>query len=77
VPGHLCWWPLIFFKIFFYLCFIGPVGFDEHWTDSSLASILFASASFGGGWSAGTYQQIVKNIKKILVNQVRSVMISG
>jgi len=29
-----------------------------------LASILFASASFGGGCSAGTYQQIVKNMKK-------------
>jgi hypothetical protein len=29
-----------------------------------LASILFASASFGGGWSAGPYQQIVKNMQK-------------
>jgi hypothetical protein len=36
-------------------------------TDSSLASVLFASASFGGGWSAGPYQQIVKKYaKKIL-----------
>jgi len=25
-----------------------------------LASVLFASAGFGGGWSAGAYQQIVK-----------------
>ena len=52
------------FLKFFYLCFIGPVGFDEHWPDESLASILFASASFGGGCSAGTYQQIVKNVQK-------------
>jgi len=29
-----------------------------------LASILFASASFGGGYSAGAYQQIVKNMQK-------------
>jgi hypothetical protein len=61
--GHLCWWPLIF-KIFFDLCFIGSVGFDDHLTDSSLASILFASASFGGGCSAGAYQQLVKNMQK-------------
>jgi hypothetical protein len=47
----------------FNLCFIGPVGFDEHLTDSSLASILFASASFGGGWSASAYQQFVKNMQ--------------
>jgi hypothetical protein len=40
------------------------VGFDDHLTDSSLASILFASASFGGGCSAGAYQQIVKNMQK-------------
>jgi hypothetical protein len=38
---------------FFNLCFIGSVGFDDHLTDSSLASILFASAGFGGGCSAG------------------------
>jgi len=25
---------------------------------------LFASASLGGGWSAGAYQQIVKNMQK-------------
>jgi hypothetical protein len=31
-----------------------------------LASILFASASFGGGCSAGAYQQIVKNMQKKL-----------
>jgi hypothetical protein len=34
---HLCWWPLIFKKIFFDLCFIGSVGFDNDLTDSSLA----------------------------------------
>jgi hypothetical protein len=33
-------------------------------TNSSLASILFASAGFGGGCSAGAYQQIVKNMQK-------------
>jgi hypothetical protein len=49
------------YVIFFNLCFIGPVGFDDHLIDSS-SSILFASASFGGGCSAGVYQQIVKNI---------------
>jgi hypothetical protein len=43
---------------FFYLCFIGSVGFDSHLTDLSVASVLFASASFGGGCSAGAYQQI-------------------
>jgi hypothetical protein len=31
-----------------------------------LASILFTSASFGGGCSAGAYQQTVKNIQKKL-----------
>jgi len=34
---HLCWWPLIFKKEFFDLCFIGSVGFDDHLADSSLA----------------------------------------
>jgi hypothetical protein len=52
-----------FYKEFFDLCFIGSVGFDDHLTNSSLASILLASAGFGGG-SAGTYQQIVKNMQK-------------
>jgi hypothetical protein len=58
------------FLIFFNLCFIGSVGFDDHLTDSSLASILFASASLGGGCSAGVYHQIVKNMqkKKIYLN---------
>jgi len=60
--GHLCWGTLIF-KFFFNLCFIGSIGFDDHLTDSSLASVLFVSASFGGGWSAGAYQQIVKNMQ--------------
>jgi len=58
------------FNFFFNLCFIGPVGFDEHWTDSSLASILFASASFGGGCSAGACQQIVKKIPYVLGHDV-------
>jgi hypothetical protein len=29
-----------------------------------LATIFFASAGFGGGYSAGAYQQIAKNIQK-------------
>jgi len=33
-----------------------------------LANILFASASFGGGWSAGAYQQIVKNMQKKIIS---------
>jgi hypothetical protein len=33
-------------------------------TNSSSASILFASTGFGVGCSAGTYQQIVKNMQK-------------
>jgi hypothetical protein len=45
---------------------IGFVGFDGHFTDEPLASILFASARFGGGCSAGAYQQIVQNMQKIL-----------
>jgi hypothetical protein len=52
------------FLIFFNPCFIGSVGLDDHWTDSSLASILFASASLGGGCSAGVHHQIVKNMQK-------------
>jgi hypothetical protein len=51
---------------FFDLCFIGPVGFDDHLTDASLARTLFASAGFGGGCSDGAYQQIEKNYVKIL-----------
>jgi hypothetical protein len=51
---------------FFNLCFIGPVGFDERWTD--LSSILFASANFDGGWSAGTCQQIVKSMKRKFIS---------
>jgi hypothetical protein len=65
--GHLCWWPLIFY-FFFNPCFIGSIGFDDHFTESSLASILFASASLGGGWSAGAYQQIVKNMQKKIIS---------
>jgi hypothetical protein len=37
-------------------------------TESSLASVLFASASLGGGWSAGAYQQIVKNMQKNFIS---------
>ena len=65
--GHLCWGTLIF-KFFFNLCFIGSIGFDDHLTESSLASVLFASASLGGGWSAGAYQQIVKNMQKNFIS---------
>jgi hypothetical protein len=36
--------------------------------DESLASILFASASFGGNCSAGAYQQIVKNMQKKIIS---------
>ena len=46
------------------LCFIGSDDFDDYLTDSSLASILFASAGFGAGCSAGVYQQIEKNTQK-------------
>jgi hypothetical protein len=63
-PGHLCWWPLIFKKNFLISLFIGSVGFDDHLSDSSLATILFASASYGGGCSADAYQQIVKDKQK-------------
>ena len=64
---HLC---LKYFRdTFFDLCFIGPVGFDDHLTDASLASTFFASAIFGGGCCDGAYQQIVKKIiqKKLCV----------
>jgi len=37
-------------------------------TDSSLARILFASASVGGGCSAGAYQQILKICKKNFIS---------
>jgi hypothetical protein len=33
-----------------------------------LACILFASASFGGGCSAGVHQQIVKNMQKKFIS---------
>jgi hypothetical protein len=56
------------FLIFFNLCFIGSIGFDDHLIESSLASILFASASLGGGWSAGAYQQILKNMQKNFIS---------
>jgi hypothetical protein len=51
---------------FFDLWLIGSVGFDDRLIDSSLASILFTSASLGGGCSDGVYQQYVRNIQKIL-----------
>jgi hypothetical protein len=41
---------------------------DDHLTDSSLASILFASANLGGGCSAGVYHQIVKNMQKKIIS---------
>jgi len=36
--------------------------------DKSLASILFASASLGGGCSDGAYQQIVKHMQKKIIS---------
>jgi hypothetical protein len=53
-----------FLKEFFDLCFIGSVGFGDHLTDPSFASIWLVSASFGGGCSSSAYQQIVKNMQK-------------
>jgi len=68
--GHLCWWPLIFLKEFFDLCFIGSVGFDDHLVDLSFASILLASASFGGGGGCSwAYQQIEKICKNSFLYQ--------
>ena len=52
----------------FDLCFIGSVGFDDHLIDKSLASILFASASLGGGCSDDVYQQIVRNMQKNFIS---------
>jgi len=49
---------------FFDLYFIGSVGFGDHLTDPSFASILLVSASFGGVGSSCAYQQIVKNMQK-------------
>jgi hypothetical protein len=36
--------------------------------DSSLARILFASASLGGGCSEGVYQKIIRNIQKNFIS---------
>jgi hypothetical protein len=58
--GHLWLVPAEFF---FNLCSIGSVGFDDRMPDYPLASILFASASFGCDCCADAYQQIVKNTK--------------
>jgi hypothetical protein len=66
--GHLCWGALIF-SFFLISVFIGSIGFDDHLTDSSLASILVASTSLGGGCSAGAYQQIVKNMQEKILSQ--------
>jgi len=52
------------FVTIFDLCFIGSVGFDGHLTDSSLTSILFASAGLGAGCSAAVYQKIGNNKQK-------------
>jgi len=49
-----------FLKEFFDLCFIGSVGFGDHFTDSSFVSILFASVGFVAGSSVCVYQQVVK-----------------
>ena len=35
VAGHLCWWSLIFKRIF-YLCLIGSADLDDDLTDLSL-----------------------------------------
>jgi len=40
---------------------------DDHLTDSSLASILFASAGFGAGCSAGVYLQLVMIKRKFFI----------
>jgi hypothetical protein len=42
---------------------------DGPLTNSSLACILFASASLGGGCSAGACQQIVKNMQKNFISK--------
>jgi hypothetical protein len=56
--GHL--WLVAAEFYFFNLCSIGSVGFDDRMIDYPLASILFASASFGCDCCADAYQQIVK-----------------
>ena len=61
-----CCWPLIL-KIF-NLGFIGSVGFDDHLIDSSLASILSASANLDGGCSDCVYQQIVRNMQNKFIS---------
>jgi hypothetical protein len=50
-------------KILVVFYFIGSVGFGDPFSDSLFTSILFASAIFGRGCSAGAYQQIVKNMQ--------------
>jgi hypothetical protein len=46
-------------------------------TNPSLASILFASAGFGGGGcSTDTYQQIVKNMQKFFFISIHKPPIS-
>jgi hypothetical protein len=37
-------------------------------TDSSLKSFFFASTGLGGAYSAGAYQQIVKNMQKKFIS---------
>jgi len=44
------------FVTFLLLYFIGYVFFDDHLTDLSMATILFASTRLGDGCSAGGYQ---------------------
>jgi len=40
----------------FFFCFIGSVCLNDHPTDLSMATILFASTGLGDGCSAGVYQ---------------------
>jgi hypothetical protein len=51
---------------FFALCFVGTVGFDNQLTDSSLASILFVSAGFSGGFVLPAYTNKLQKIRKFL-----------
>jgi hypothetical protein len=39
-------------------------------SDSSLANILFDSAKFGGGYSAGVYPQLVINKQKFFFTSI-------
>jgi hypothetical protein len=43
-------------------------------TDSTLVTILSASASYGGGCSAGVYQQIVINKQRFFFMDLQSII---